>query len=150
VQLLVAPIPPGLPAAFADAGQVEQAVLNLVLNARDAMPEGGQVIVGLAHCRIAAADATATLREGEYVAVSVADTGVGMTEEVLSRAFEPFFTTKGTARGSGLGLSQVLGFARQSGGDVRVHTAPGRGTRVEMLLPRAEAAPAQAAAASAA
>ena len=140
VRLRPAPVPDGLWPAFADPAQVEQAVLNLVLNARDAMPNGGEIGVVLANCPIAPGEPAAFPPPGDYVRISVVDTGRGMPPDVLSRAFEPFFTTKSTG-GSGLGLSQVLGFARQSGGDVRIDSTPGKGTRVDLLLPRAAEAP---------
>ena len=118
---------PDLPCALADAAHLDSALLNLCLNARDAMPEGGRL-------RINAYGA------GEQVVVAVSDTGEGMPPEVLARACEPFFSTKG-AKGSGLGLSMVQDFARQSGGDLRVQSTPGEGTRIEIWLPLAGARP---------
>jgi signal transduction histidine kinase len=138
VTLRLDPAPPELWLALADPGQIEQALLNLVLNARDAMPDGGEVTIGLANRTVDAGASEAPLRAGDYVAISVADCGTGMTPDVQGRAFEPFFTTKGR-RGTGLGLSQVVGFVRQSGGDVRIDSAIGVGTRIELLLPRAVA-----------
>jgi len=128
----------GLPLAQVDPGQLEGAVLNLALNARDAMPLGGRLVVRT--CAGVGADAG-------FVAVSVADTGVGMAPDVAARVFEPFFTTKGEGKGTGLGLSMVYGFATQSGGRIELATAPGEGARFTLLLPRtashvgAEAAP---------
>jgi PAS domain S-box-containing protein len=125
---------------LADPVQLELAVINLAVNARDAMPEGGVL-------RIEARNVPAGGEGGvEMVRVSVTDTGTGMPPDVLDRAFEPFFTTKGVGEGSGLGLSQVYGFARQIGGSVSIESGPGRGTTVTLLLPRtretaAEAAP---------
>ena len=120
--------------ALADPAQVEAAILNLCLNARDAMPDGGELTIATGRERVAerAADG---LVPGDYVRVSVRDTGCGMAAEVLARAFEPFFTTKGPS-GTGLGLSQVYGLARQSEGTVRITSAPGAGTEVVLLLPR--------------
>ena len=120
----------------ADAEQIEHAILNLVINARNAMPGGGRVTIETANRRIGAGETAGQLGPGDYVVVTVGDTGVGMTAEVAARAFEPFFTTRERGQGSGLGLSQVFGFVRQSHGDVLIDTAPGQGTRVSLLLPR--------------
>lgn len=117
---------------FADSVQLENAILNLVINARDAMPDGGAVTVETANVR--QADASGELRD--FVSVAVRDTGCGMSQEVLARAIEPFFTTKAIGRGTGLGLSQVYGFVTQSGGSLDVDSTPGRGTTVTILLPR--------------
>ncbi len=125
--------------AQVDPSQVEAAILNLCLNARDAMPEGGQLTITAANEMITDRAAPDDPEPGDYVRVSIADTGTGMTPEVLRRAFDPFFTTKGPG-GSGLGLSQVYGVARQSGGTVRITSATGEGTTVALLLPRAAAA----------
>jgi NO-binding membrane sensor protein with MHYT domain/nitrogen-specific signal transduction histidine kinase/ActR/RegA family two-component response regulator len=133
-----------LPAATADPTQLELAVLNLSINARDAMPEGGLLSIETGLARVDRAGAAHEPEPGDYVTLAVRDNGVGMTPEVLARAFEPFFTTKPVGRGSGLGLSQVSGLAKQMGGGVRVATAPGRGTRVTLYLPRAAEAPAGA------
>lgn len=128
---------------LADPAQVETAILNLCLNARDAMPDGGHLHLALRNERIgpeSAKDETGSqLAEGDYVVLSLTDSGDGMTEDVLERAFDPFFTTKAVGEGSGLGLSMVYGFATQSGGDVRLRSTPGAGTEVTLLLPRAEA-----------
>ncbi|MGI4719514.1 MAG: PAS domain S-box protein [Janthinobacterium lividum] len=123
---------------WADANQLENAILNLAVNARDAMPGGGRLRIETANARVDAAAAAAQpgLAPGDYVMVAVADSGAGMPPEVAAKAFEPFFTTKEVGRGTGLGLSQVYGFARQSGGDVRIDTAPGQGTTVRIYLPR--------------
>jgi PAS domain S-box-containing protein len=127
--------------ALCDANQLESALLNLTLNARDAMPEGGSLT-------IATSDRTLTAEElsdqdevapGAYVEIAVTDTGSGMTPDIMARAFEPFFTTRSIGRGSGLGLSQVYGFVRQSGGFVRLESEPGVGTTVRLFLPRCEA-----------
>jgi signal transduction histidine kinase len=127
----------GLWPAMVDPTQMELVILNLAINARDAMPDGGVVTIETGNCH---RDAPARPEEpaaGDYVVVKVIDTGSGMTPEVQAKAFEPFFTTKPPGAGSGLGLSQVFGTARQSGGDVQIDTAPGRGTTVSVFLPRA-------------
>jgi CheY-like chemotaxis protein len=110
-------------------------ILNLVINARDAMAVGGSLTIGTANRTLD--EPVGDTATGDYVVVSVTDTGTGMTPEVAAKAFEPFFTTKEVGRGSGLGLAQVYGFAKQSGGGVILDTAPGRGTTVSVLLPRA-------------
>jgi PAS domain S-box-containing protein len=125
-----------------DAAQLEAALLNLALNARDAMPEGGTLLLRTRNATLGPEDLADNqdARPGEFVEILVSDTGVGIPEEVRRRVFEPFFTTKEIGKGSGLGLSQVFGFARQSGGDVRLHSAPGEGTTVRLLLPSAAVA----------
>ena len=128
--------------AMIDPTQFELVVLNLVINARDAMPEGGIVTIETANAHRGAPLHSEEPAEGDYVVVSVRDTGVGMTPEVQARAFEPFFTTKPPGAGSGLGLSQVFGTARQSGGGVQIDSAPGQGTAVAVYLPRAASMPA--------
>jgi PAS domain S-box-containing protein len=122
--------------AMADPNQLEVSVLNLLLNARDAMPGGGTVTVSTRNVP-AGEIMPGELAPGDYVALSVTDTGIGMTDEVRGRACEPFFTTKGVGGGTGLGLSQVYGFARQSNGTVQIVSVPGRGTTVDIVLPRA-------------
>ncbi|HLN10613.1 MAG TPA: ATP-binding protein, partial [Xanthobacteraceae bacterium] len=128
--------PLGLPAAGADANQIELALLNLIVNARDAMPEGGKVIVTARSETMRAPNAEG-LRPGRYVCLSVADTGVGMDPETLTRAVEPFFTTKGVGRGTGLGLSMVHGVAEQCGGRLVLKSRLGKGTTAEIWLPAA-------------
>jgi len=128
--------------ALVDPTQIELIILNLAINARDAMEVGGSLTVETAN--LALPEGPRRPEEpppGDYVAVTVSDTGSGMTEEVLGRVFEPFFTTKPVGKGSGLGLSQVLGFAQQSGGGVRIDTRLGEGSSVKVFLPRAASAP---------
>jgi PAS domain S-box-containing protein len=128
-------------AVYADRGQLEAALLNLCINARDAMPDGGQLTIQLLLAEIddMAGDLGRGLAAGEYVAIAVSDSGGGIPAEVLEHAFEPFFTTKSEAAGSGLGLSMVYGFARQSSGDVTIYSEPGHGTLVKLYLPRVTA-----------
>lgn len=123
-----------------DPTQFEVAVLNLAVNARDAMPEGGTLRI-TGENRVFGPGERDDGVVGEFVRLSVSDTGTGIAPEVLERVFDPFFTTKETGRGSGLGLSQVYGFARQSGGSAEIRSVMGRGTTIDLLLPRAEAAP---------
>ena len=127
--------------AMIDPSQVEAAILNLCLNARDAMPDGGRLTIRTGNLRVPTGRprGASDLAPGEYVQICIEDTGTGMTPEVKARAFEPFFTTKGPGAGSGLGLSQVYGLARQSGGAVHIDSEPGAGTRVTLSLPRAAA-----------
>jgi PAS domain S-box-containing protein len=130
---------PDLWPTVADPGQVESAVLNLVLNARDAMTHGGRLVIETFNATLDEADVATVpgMAAGDYVVLSVADTGHGMPPEVRARAFEPFFTTKDAGRGSGLGLATIYGFAHQSGGNVTIYSEPGRGTTVNLYLPRA-------------
>jgi signal transduction histidine kinase len=129
--------------ALVDPVQLEHVILNLAINARDAMPDGGILTIVTKNVTLQSLDTTVDLPGGDYVAVSVTDTGTGMSEEVLRNAFEPFFTTKPTGQGSGLGLSQVYGVATQSGGGVRIESAIGKGTTVTVLFPRAAGEAAQ-------
>jgi CheY-like chemotaxis protein len=137
-------VAPGVPAAYADASQLDAALVNLALNARDAMPDGGEITFSVTERRIGPERPPADLAPGHYVVYSVSDTGAGMPAEVAARAVEPFFSTKGT-RGSGLGLSMVYGFVQQSGGGMTIRSTPGMGTCVELLLPMANVPAAQSA-----
>jgi PAS domain S-box-containing protein len=124
--------------AHVDPAALESALLNVALNARDAMPEGGPLTIRTAVTNIPRADTLdADLKPGRYAMVSIEDAGTGMTQDVLARIFEPFFTTKPSGRGTGLGLSMVYGFARQSGGTVTAESIPGRGTTIRIFLPEA-------------
>jgi PAS domain S-box-containing protein len=141
--------PPESWLAMADRNQVEAALLNLVINARDAIPVDGSVVIETANVTLEKSsiatggflyDSPEPPRPGDYICLSVTDTGTGMSAQVRARAFEPFFTTKVQGSGTGLGLSQLYGFVSQSGGAVRLITSPGNGTRVEIILPRASEA----------
>nr|WP_272889363.1 ATP-binding protein [Stutzerimonas stutzeri] len=126
----------GLWTTLVDRNQLENALLNLGINARDAMPDGGTLSIET--CNELLDDRSALELDvpgGQYVRVCVTDTGVGMTEEVVSQAFDPFYTTKPLGMGTGLGLSMVYGFTRQSGGQVKIHSEPDRGTRICLFLP---------------
>src|SRR4029077_5381620 len=116
---------PGAGAVGADPGQLEQVITNLVVNGRDAMPGGGKITISTA--KADASDLPGALTEGQYVAITVADTGEGMDEETQSRALDPFFTTKEQGKGTGLGLATVHGIVIQSGGELRIDSAPGAG-----------------------
>jgi CheY-like chemotaxis protein/two-component sensor histidine kinase len=128
----------GLWKVEADTPELEAALLNLALNARDAMPDGGKLTIETSnayldenYCR-----SHADLTPGQYVVIAVSDNGAGMSGETIERAFDPFFTTKETGKGTGLGLSQVYGFIKQSGGHVKIYSEPGEGTTVKLYLPR--------------
>ncbi|MGY1457647.1 PAS domain S-box protein [Luteimonas sp. A534] len=126
---------PDLSTAHVDAGQLEAALLNLALNARDAMLQGGEIVVAAAIAEIGGDRSGTGLAAGRYLRLAVRDSGSGMPPEILARAMEPFYTTKGRERGSGLGLSMVYGFALQSGGNLEIDSAPGAGTEVTLYLP---------------
>jgi signal transduction histidine kinase len=131
---------PDLAPARVDANQLELAILNLTINARDAMPSGGVLQIEL-FSRQADHGSPPELSPGDYVVLSITDTGTGMDEATLARAAEPFFTTKEIGSGSGLGLPMVQGFAAQSGGAVQIRSQPGQGTTVEIWLPQADEPP---------
>ena len=132
---------PDLWPAMIDPTQIELVILNLAINARDAMEVGGAVTVTTANVTLDAPTRPEEPPAGSYVMVAVSDTGTGMTPEILAKVFEPFFTTKEVGKGSGLGLSQVFGLAKQSGGGVRIDSVPGEGASVKVFLPRASDAP---------
>jgi nitrogen-specific signal transduction histidine kinase len=124
--------------AFVDVNQLEQAVLNLVINARDAMPDGGLITIRTGNVDLSGNEFSAEGLVGRFALITVSDTGTGMPEDVRLRAFDPFFTTKGVGEGSGLGLSQVYGLVQQSGGATRIDSEPGKGTTVSIYLPAGE------------
>jgi nitrogen-specific signal transduction histidine kinase/CheY-like chemotaxis protein len=128
-------IAPDVAAAMIDATQAELAMLNLAINARDAMPQGGTLTIGARNARLE--EPLGAALPGDYVVLSVGDTGTGMPPEVLDRVLEPFFTTKAVGKGTGLGLSMVHGFVTQSGGEMRIESRPGTGTTISLWLPRA-------------
>jgi signal transduction histidine kinase len=132
----------GLWPALTDANQLENAILNLTLNARDAMPEGGRLRIETTNTQMRASQSLVgeEVTPGPYVVVCVSDTGMGMTPEVVAKAFDPFFSTKPPGQGTGLGLSMIYGFAKQSGGHVRIDSVIGEGTTVKLYLPRASSA----------
>lgn len=135
---------PDLWPAFVDPHQLELVILNLAINARDAMPAGGRVTIETRNVKTSERDRPVELPPGDFVLVSVADTGTGMSPDVLARACEPFFTTKEPGKGSGLGLAQVYGLAQQSGGGLRITSTPGQGTTVGVYLPRSLVRPLKA------
>lgn len=129
-----------VPAAIVDVNQLENAILNLAINARDAMPHGGRLTVEVSVVNLDEIYSRSRpgISPGRYVVVAVSDTGVGMTPDLIEKAFDPFFTTKPVGQGTGLGLSMVYGFVRQSNGQVRIHSAPDQGTSVKIYLPAAD------------
>ena len=135
---LIQDLPPGLPHVLIDTNQLELALLNLSVNARDAMPAGGSIVLAAAEALADAEDAPPGLKPGRYVKLSVIDTGQGMDDVLLARATEPFFTTKGVGKGTGLGLSMVHGLAAQSGGGLKLSSCPGQGTQVDLWIPVAQ------------
>ena len=122
----------------ADAAELEAAILNLAVNARDAMPDGGKLTIEASNSYLddGYCKQNADVRPGQYVQIAVTDTGSGMAKDVIDRAFEPFYTTKQSGQGTGLGLSQVYGFVKQSGGHVKIYSEINEGTTVKIYLPR--------------
>ena len=121
-----------------DANQLENALLNLAINARDAMPEGGRLLIETAVASLTGDDGQdgAEIEPGDYTQIRVIDSGVGMSRDVLARVFDPFFTTKPLGQGTGLGLSMIYGFVKQSRGQIRIDSDPGQGTTAKVYLPR--------------
>jgi two-component system, cell cycle sensor histidine kinase and response regulator CckA len=141
--VLVTDLDPNAGMVKADQGQVEQVLMNLVINARDAMPDGGRIAVTVRNAELTAEDALEYhyVQVGSYVMIEVADTGIGMDEETIAHIFEPFFTTKEAGKGTGLGLATVYGIVRQSGGYIWAYSDPGQGASFRVFLPRTTEAP---------
>lgn len=141
VRILEPELAPDLWTAMIDPTQIELVILNLAINARDAMEVGGTLRIGTSNVTMPEPSGPEQPPAGDHVVVSIEDNGSGMTDAVLARVFEPFFTTKAVGKGSGLGLSQVFGLAKQSGGGVTIETAVGKGSTIKVYLPRADATP---------
>jgi two-component system, cell cycle sensor histidine kinase and response regulator CckA len=139
--LLATDLDPGLEPVEADPSQMNQVLLNLSVNARDAMPDGGRLVLGTANAHFDSADPLQGCPPGAYVKLTVTDTGAGMSDETMRHLFEPFYTTKPSGVGTGLGLATVYGIVKQSGGSIRVHSRPGEGCCIEIHLPVAESMP---------
>jgi signal transduction histidine kinase len=133
---LVTRLDPSLGLVRVDPVEMSQALLNLAVNARDAMPSGGKLTIASSNATISNGSVVPAVPAGQYVQLTVADTGTGMNKEVLDHLFEPFFTTKEAGKGTGLGLSIIFGIVKQRGGHIRVESAPGRGTSFSLFLPR--------------
>jgi two-component system, cell cycle sensor histidine kinase and response regulator CckA len=131
---------PGLQTVKADAGQIEQVIMNLVINAREAMPTGGKLTLETANVSFdqESVDRYPELKAGDYVMLAITDTGAGLSEQAKAHLFEPFFTTKGVGQGTGLGLSTCYGIIKQSGGHISVYSEPGRGTSFKIYLPQVQ------------
>jgi len=132
----------------ADASQLENAILNLAVNAKDSMPEGGRLTIETANCHLddGYSEANLNVKAGQYMLIAITDTGAGMPEDVVAKAFDPFFTTKPIGKGTGLGLSQVHGFVKQSGGHIKIYSEQGHGTTIKIYLPRSHESLSEAAA----
>src|ERR1035441_8600634 len=140
---LLTDLDPGLDLVLADPGHIEQILVNLAVNARDAMPGGGTLTIATGNLDVdeSYADSHTNLSLGRYVALKISDTGTGMPPEVIDRAFEPFFTTKPKAEGSALGLATIYGIVAQAGGNVRIYSEPQLGTAITVLLPVTDQSP---------